>query len=521
VSFDQVNDGGERMSYEMDRRRFLGVAGGAGLALALSGISAAPAIAAPRFPASPFTLGVASGDPEAGGVVLWTRLAPEPLAADGAGGMPAAVVPVDWEVAEDERFTRIVRRGTEPAMPELGHSVHVEVEGLRPAAHYFYRFRAGTEISPVGRTRTAPDPRRRTEALTFALASCQAWAGGRYAAYRTMAQEDLDLVVHVGDYTYEGRDTETLGDFRLIHSRYKTSPDLQAAHAAFPFVLTFDDHEIENNWAAGVSQPDGEASNEPARFAALRAAAFQAYYENLPLRRTSRPRDGAIQLFRRISYGDLATFHVLDTRQYRDPQLNPAFPGGALDPRTADPARTFTGAEQERWLFDGLDRSQARWNVLAQQTIMAHFDYDNGPGVSVNHDQWDGYAAARQRVLDFVGRRRPSNPVVITGDWHSSWVNDLNATPTDLSTPVVATEFVGTSISSGCGWAGAVAAAVPHNPQVKFFDGSRRGYVRCSVTPQQWRSDYRVVASAADTAAPATTLTSWVVADGTPGAVPA
>ncbi|WP_308282872.1 alkaline phosphatase D family protein [Pseudonocardia nigra] len=478
-------------------------------------------MAAPRFGTNPFTLGVASGDPAPDGVVLWTRLAPDPLATDGSAGMPPRVVPVHWEVAEDEAFGRIVRRGTEPAMPELGHSVHAEVHGLRPSADYFYRFRAGAEISPVGRTSTAPDPRRRTDAVTFALASCQSWAGGRYAAYRTMAQEDLDLVVHVGDYVYEGRDTETLANFRRIHAQYKTSPDLQAAHAAFPFVVTFDDHEIENNWAGGVSQPDGEASNEPARFAALRAAAFQAYYEHLPLRRIARPQGASIRLHRRVGYGDLATFHVLDTRQYRDPQLDPGFPSAPLHPASADPARTFTGTEQERWLFDGLDRSAARWNVLAQQTIMAHFDYDTGPGVAVNHDQWDGYAAARQRVLDFVAQRRPSNPVVVTSDWHSSWVNDLTAVATDPTSAVVATEFVGTSISSGCGWADEVAAAVPHNPQVKFFDGARRGYVRCEVTPQEWRSDYRVVASAADTAAPATTLTSWVVADGRPGAVPA
>lgn len=508
------------MAHGIDRRGFLGVSG-AGLALALTGFSAAPAAAMPRFASTPFALGVASGDPYPDGVVLWTRLAPDPLAADGSGGMPPQVVPVLWEVAEDEAFTRVVARGNERATPELGHSVHAEVTGLRPSADYFYRFRTGEEISPTGRTRTAPDPRLATAGMSFALASCQSWVGGRYAAYRTMAEEDLDLVVHVGDYIYEGRDTETLADFRVLHGRYKTSPDLQAAHAAFPFVLTFDDHEIENNWAGPVSQPDNEASNDPARFAALRAAAFQAYYENLPLRRLSRPEGTSIRLFRRIGYGDLATFHVLDTRQFRDPQLDPGFPGAPLNARAGDPSRTFTGAEQERWLFDGLDGSDARWNVLAQQTIMSFFDYDNGAGVAVNHDQWDGYAASRQRVLDHIRTSGTANPVVLSGDWHSAWVNDLNAAPTDLTSPVVATEFVGTSISSGCGWAGAVAAAVPSNPQVKYFDGSKRGYLRCTVTPQEWRSDYRVVASAADTTAPATTATSWVVADGRPGAVPA
>lgn len=507
----------------LDRRRFLGVGGAAGaaLALTLSGFSTAPAVGRPRFAANPFALGVASGDPEPRGVVLWTRLAPDPLAVDGAAGMPPVRVPVRWEVAEDEAFRRVVRRGVEQAPPELGHSVHAEVAGLHPSRTYFYRFAAGDEISPVGRTRTAPEHHGGPGALAFALASCQSWAGGRYASYRTMAEEDLDLVVHVGDYIYEKRETETLADFRRIHAQYKTSPDLQAAHAAFPFVVTFDDHEIENNWAAGVSQPDDEASNAPERFATLRAAAYQAYYEHLPLRRQARPRGASIQLFRRLRYGDLAEFNVLDTRQYRDDQVSEAFPGGPLQGAALDPGRTLTGDAQQRWLFEGLDRSRARWNVLAQQTIMAHFDYDPGPGISVNHDQWDGYDGSRRRFLEFLAVRRPSNPIVLTGDWHSSWVNDLTRDPFDPASELLATEFVGTSISSGAGWAEAVAAAVPANPQVKFFDGTRRGYVRCRVTPEQWRSDYRVVASATDTTSPATTLTSWVVEPGRPGAQPA
>ena len=189
--------------------------------------------------------------------MLWTRLAPDPLAPDGAGGMPPYQLPVTWQVARDPQFRRVVRAGTVRATPELGHSVHAEVSGLEPGRDHWYRFRAGDQVSPVGRARTAPPPSQTGGSIAFALASCQAWAGGRFASYRTMAEEDLDLVVHVGDYTYEGRDDETLAQFRVNHAKYKTSPDLQAAHAAFPFVVTFDDHEIENNWAAGVSQPDG------------------------------------------------------------------------------------------------------------------------------------------------------------------------------------------------------------------------------------------------------------------------
>lgn len=505
----------------LSRRGFLAVtsAAGATFAAATAGLSTAPTWAAPRFTAYPFSLGIASGDPLPDGVVLWTRLAPDPLAADGLGGMPPYQLPVTWQVATDPQFTDVVRTGRERATPELGHSVHAEVSGLRAGRDYFYRFRAGDEVSPVGRTRTAPAPGRRADQITFALASCQSWTGGRFAAYRAMAQEDLDLVVHVGDYTYEGRDDETLVDFRRNHAKYKTSVDLQAAHAAFPFVVTFDDHEIENNWAGNISQPDNEASNDPVRFTALRASSFQAYYEFLPLRRPQRPSGAEIRLHRRLDYGRLASFHVLDTRQYRSDQLTEAFPGGPQSPGVDDPARTFLGDEQERWLFRGLSRSASRWNVIAQQTIMAEVDYDGGAGVSVNHDQWDGYAASRDRLMSLLSRQRPSNPVVLSGDWHSAWVNDLRADFARPETEVLATEFVSTSISSGCGWAAAVKAARPNNPHVKYLNPDLRGYTRCTLTPEQWIADHRVVASAADTTAPAVTDSSWVVEDGRPGAV--
>lgn len=507
-------------SSPVSRRGFLALGGGVAATAALLGVSKAPAWANPRFPADPFTLGVASGDPTPDGFVLWTRLAPEPLAADGAGGMPPYQLPVTWQVATDARFRDVVRAGSEQATPELAHSVHPEVSGLEAGREYYYRFRAGHEVSPTGRVRTAPAAGSSPASLSFALASCQSWVGGRYAAYRTMAEEDLDLVVHVGDYVYERRGDESLADFRANHSRYKTSPDLQAAHASAAFVLTFDDHEVENNWAADVSQPDNEASNEASRFRQLRANAFQAYYENLPLRRPQRPNGPDVRMHRRLDYGTLASFHVLDTRQYRSDQLTEAFPGGPRDPRVNDPARTLMGDEQERWLFDGLAASDARWNVLAQQTILAAVDYDGGPGVSVNHDQWDGYAVSRNRLTGFLQQARPSNPVVLSGDWHSAWVNDVHAVD-GAEGEVVATEFVGTSISSGCGWAAAVTAARPNNPHVKYLNPDLRGYTRCTVTPSQWRSDYRVVTSAADTTAPATTDSSWVVESGRPGALPA
>ncbi|WP_249423890.1 alkaline phosphatase D family protein [Nocardioides coralli] len=484
------------------------------------GFSSAPAWADPTFTTDPFTLGVASGDPTPEGVVLWTRLAPEPMAPDGSGGMPQRTVRVGWQVAADPDFRRVVASGRVTATPELGHSVHPEVDDLEPGRDYWYRFRVGSHLSPVGHTRTAPEPAS-LRTVTFALASCQALpANGRYAAYHAMAQEDLDLVVHVGDYIYERRDDETLAQFRVNHARHKLSPDLQAAHAAFPFAVTFDDHEIENNWADDISQPDNEPSNERSRFTQLRANAFQAYYEHLPLRRPQRPQGPDMLLHRRLRYGALADFHVLDTRQYRSDQLAEAFPAGPQDPRVTDPSRTLPGGEQERWLFEGLHRSRTRWNFVAQQTIMAQVDYDNGPGISVNHDQWDGYVASRDRFLRFVERRRPSNPVVLSGDWHSAWVNDLRLDFSRPETEVLATELVGTSISSGCGWADAVKGARPNNPHVKYLNPDRRGYTRVTADADRARADYRVVPTASDVSLPATTDASWVIEDGRAGAQP-
>jgi phosphodiesterase/alkaline phosphatase D-like protein len=497
----------------LSRREFVGISGmsAAALLLGTGALSSNRALAKPFFADAPFKLGVASGDPLPDGVVLWTRLAPEPLAEDGSGGLPQETYGVRYEVAEDENFKRIVKRGAAEATPELGHSVHPEVRGLRPGREYYYRFKAGPEVSPVGRTKTAPDPGSSPDRLAFALASCQSWAGGPYSPYRNMAEEDLDLVVHVGDYIYERGNTRTLADFRYLHSLYKTSPDLRAAHAAFPFIATFDDHEVDNNWAGDVPQ------DSTPNFLELRANSFQAYYENLPLRVRSRPEGADILLYRKLTFGDLVEFNVLDTRQYRSDQVEGSFIA-PRDPDAFDPSLTMTGEEQERWLFENLESSTARWNVLAQQTIVAQYDYDTGEEVSINHDQWDGYVAARDELLGFIQRRRPSNPVVISGDWHSSWVNDLKANFDDPDSETVATEFVGTSISSGCGWRDRVEAALEENPHVKFFDGNHRGYVRCVLTPDRWTTDFRAVQSVTPSESPIGTLASFYVASGEPGA---
>jgi len=490
------------------RRRFLKVVG-AGAGLAALGQWRRLPIATAEVDAAPFTLGVASGDPAHNSVVLWTRLAPDPLA---GGGMPPDPVSVRWEVACNEAFTNIAHRGHALATPELAHSVHVEVKGLPPDRWYWYRFDVDGQESRVGRTRTLPPPGAKSERLRFAFASCQAWAGGPYPAYRDMAEQDLDFVVHLGDYIYETA-AGSLEEFRRLHSLYKTSPDLRAAHARFPFITTWDDHEVQNNYAADVA--GGAGDGRP--FLERRANGYQAYYEHLPLRDAERPQGPDALLHQRFAFGRLAEFSVLDTRQYRSDQ---ACGDGRREPceDAFDPARTMTGPEQERWLLDGLGRSKARWNVIAQQTIMAAFDYDIGPEEIVNLDQWDGYPAARDRILGFVRERRPSNPVVLSGDWHSHWVNDLKADFDDPGSETLATEFAGTSIASGIGWDDDVREGLPANPHVRFYEGGYRGYVLCDVTRDRWESELRIVTDPRDGAAPAYTLAAFEVTDGQPGA---
>ncbi|MFN9152985.1 MAG: alkaline phosphatase D family protein, partial [bacterium] len=266
--------------------------------------------AQPVFARYPFSLGIASGDPLPDGVVIWTRLAPEPLA---GGGMPRMAVEVGWEVAEDPGFARIAQRGTALARPELGHSVHVEVGGLQPGRPYHYRFRVGREVSPVGRTRTAPAPDAALARLRFVNAGCQHYEHGFFTAWRHIAEEsDLDFVFHYGDYIYEyrargnqpggspavrqhlGEEIHTIDEYRNRYALYRLDPDLAAAHAAHPFLVSFDDHEVDNNWAGEISEEDGSArfpvAVPPEVFALRKQIAFQAWYEMMPLRRAQLPR---------------------------------------------------------------------------------------------------------------------------------------------------------------------------------------------------------------------------------------
>ena len=517
----------ERLLTARLKRRGLLIGAGVMTGFALASQWSRRAIAQPKFSAYPFSLGVASGDPLPDSVVLWTRLAPDPL---NGGGMPQQNVPVQWQIAANESMTQIVRVGTAMATPELAHSVHVDVRGLEPARWYWYQFKVGNEVSPIGRTRTAPAPGAHLEQLTFAFCSCQKWDDGYYSAYRRIAEEDLDLVFFLGDYIYENginatggvrnvllpeqfrEETVTLERYRLQYALYKTDPDLQKAHALFPFVVTWDDHEVDNDYTGAISQ-----DNDPVEaFLRRRAAAYQAFYEHLPLRQFSLPQGPNMLLYRRLTFGDLAEFSVLDTRQYRSDQ--PCSDGET--PRcdaALDPSKTMTGAEQERWLLDGLNRSQSRWNAIAQQVLMAELDHRIGPGEIFWNDSWDGYPLARNRILDYIANQRIANPVVITGDWHSTFVNDLKLNFKDPNSPTVATEFVVTAISTGGdnnGYDDYYDPIIPENPHIKVFDGDRRGYFRVSLNHKRWQTDLRIVESVSRPDAPVDTLASFVVENG-------
>ena len=457
-------------------------------------------------------------------MVLWTRLALDPLAV--GGGMPAETVRLTWEIAEDERFAKVRGRDTVDTGPDRGHSVHVEVDGLRPGRVYWYRFRVGTWESPIGRTKTAPKASADVDRLRLGFVSCQSFEQGYFTAHRHLAQEELDVVLHLGDYIYEyataanpirvvaGAETTTLEGYRQRYAQYKTDPDLQAVHAAFPFIVTWDDHEVENDYADDHSN-DGEPV-EP--FLRRRAAAYQAYYEHMPLRAERRPRGPDMPLYRALPYGRLVDLAVLDTRQYRTPQPCGNRTGPLCEGAFA-PDATILGEQQRRWLFERLDRSPARWHVLAQQVMMSPLDLAAGPPEEFSMDKWTAYQPDARALFEFLATRKPSNPIVLTGDIHSSWACDLTAKPHDPASPVVGSEFVGTSVTSGRDGADISPrnqTVLAENPHVRFHNG-QRGYVRCAITRDRWQTDYRVVPFVSRPGASVETRASMVVENGRPG----
>ena len=491
------------------------------LALAASAIALPGCAGSARGPDVPrFELGIASGHPGPAGMVLWTRLTGPDL---------PDRVNVRWELARDERFTDIAARGIEVAVAADAHSVHAEPADLAPGRRYWYRFEALGQRSAVGRTRTAPAADAATT-LRFAIASCQRWDHGHYAAWRHMAGEDLDLVMFLGDYIYEyasppgavraheGLLTRTLEQYRARYAQYKRDPALQAAHAAFPWLLVWDDHEVDNDYANLQSQ------SLESDFASRRAAAYQAYWEHMPFPKASRPRGPDMRIVGRHDWGRLARIHALDDRQYRDPQACPRPGRGGSNtvklkdcPALLDPKRSLLGDAQERWLADGWDLRRP-WNLLAQQTLMARFSWGAPGDGPYWTDGWDGYAPSRNRLLQTVRDRKVPGVVVLGGDVHAHYVADLKADYDDERSPVVASEFCGTSITSKGLAQERIAAALPHNPHLRYARGDQRGYVAFELDERTLRARLMAVTQPDDPTSAVGVAARFAVEAGRPGA---
>lgn len=477
----------------------------------------------PRLAGSPFTLGVASGDPLADRVILWTRLAPEPSSADG--GMPDQPVDVTWVIATDPDLRKVVRRGVVTADPASVHALHVDVDGLEPATDYHYRFAVGDERSAVGRTRTLPAPGDRTRRLRLASANCQWFESGYYAAHRHLSGEDLDVVLFLGDYIYEApggnpprgslprHSTVTLDDYRLRYASYKVDPDLQACHARFPFMAMWDDHEVENDYAGDTLQTGARGEEVRAR----KAAAYRAFYEHLPVR-LAPPTGPDVRLHRAVTFGDLARLSVLDERQYADPPPCRDRPGEAIldmgdcADRTSDADRRLLGREQEKWFARVTAPDDVAWNLVGNPVLLAGIDAATRPGRARYYlETWDGYPAARRRFLEQLSTIR--NPVVLTGDYHAGFVNDVHLDPEDHDTPVVATELLSPPISSAL-FADDVR---PRNPHIRYMVAGH-GYSVVTVEPGRVTTQYKILDNVQDVRSRIRVDSTWRVEAGRPEA---
>jgi alkaline phosphatase D len=517
----------ERALARLSRRELLKIAWLLGVGAVARPVTTRGYQGTPLFNAYPFSLGVASGDPLPGGIVLWTRLAPQPLE---GGGMPMVGVPVQWEIARDSGFRSIAQKGEALARPELAHSVHVEVTGLEPGREYWYRFRAGNESSQVGRTKTAPPEGADVDRLHFAVCGCSHYETGFFTGYRRIAEEQFDFVFHTGDYIYESRadggrndrrvrqhtgdEIYSIIDYRNRYALYKSDPDLIAAHRSAPFVMTWDDHEVENNYAG-----DADENGTPAAvFLLRRAAAYQAYYEHMPLRAAQWPTGSHMRIYRRLRFGNLIDMSVLDTRQWRSDQA--CGDGLRNCPAALDPARTMLGAEQEKWLFDNLADAKARWTVVGQQVFSFARDFVNvDPNARFSMDVWDGYVAARQRLYSRLKETRAANPIVLSGDVHVHFGADLKMDFTDPRSETVATEFTNTSLSAsgdGTDVAGNWEQIKRANPHIRYH-AARRGYIACTATPSTMRADFKILDKVTVADAPVRVGGSLVVEAGRPG----
>ena len=548
----------------LDRRSFIAL-GAAATGAVL--VPATPALAGRSVRASGpvFTLGVASGDPLPDSVILWTRLAPQPLELDG--GMGETTESVEWEIASDDAFRNVVARGTEEATPVYGHSVHVDVKGLTPDSWYYYRFKHGSEISPVGRTRTTPEFGASMSRLVVGQTSCANWQSGYYQLYADLAAQEPDYWLALGDYMYEygnkgylrptqtkptrsipwEGETHTIWQYRRQYGLYRGAQELQDLHAAAPYSVIWDDHEVDNNFTASKSGGDGQ--KDRVKFYKRRAAGFQAFWENHAIRiPTPDPRPKRMKIYREVTWGTLATFLMLDGRQYRSDQPGDNTPNdfGKWVKGMVDPRATMLGPKQEAWLGDRLADSTSKWTFMAQQTVVSDINGSVGLGVPVdglyNYDSWDGYWAARDRLASAITQGQVRNPVILTGDFHCNLAFDVLAEwpdPQDFGSmaeciaatqtwdkPAIAAEFAAGAISSPTffGEGGIVAAAGPptlaKTPWAEYGELLGNGYVLHEITPEADRANFRVCQAnyRASTAEGKPRLDKTVVvADGVPG----
>jgi len=484
--------------------------------------------ATPRVTSEPFSLGVASGYPTPTSMVLWTRIAPSPLEPDG--GMAPEVFPVKWEVATDSAMKAVVRSGTAFASPEWAHSLHVEPQGLESGRDYWYRFTIGDAQSAIGRTRTATAKGTKLDRLRLAVVSCQQYEHGYFNAYRHMLDDNLDLITHVGDYIYEVSwgakgvrshgtpEAYTLDDYRARYALYKTDPDLSAAHAAYPWVVTWDDHEVNNDYADDISQEN----DDPDLFLARRAAAYRAYYEHMPLPARMIPVGPKMRLHSHYSYGDLLSITLLDGRQYRSPEACPRPGFAGSNNVTQDCAelelesRTMLGSRQEAWLGGILKSDNRAWNLLAQGTVMSYIDEDPSANKRFWTDAWNGYPAARARLMNFLSSAKIPNPVVLSGDIHAFIASGLHQTAADLESPVVASEFVTTSVSAQALPQSTLSAWQAANPNLLVATSEYRGYTRLDITPARLQADLIAMDSVKTPKSGRKTLHSFAVESGRP-----
>lgn len=498
-------------------------------ALLPSSLLAAGNAKKPRFTAYPFSLGVASGYPRADRVTLWTRLAPQPLRADG--GMWADMVDVRWQIANDERFGDIVQQGVVRATPELAHSARITVKGLPPDRWYFYRFISGDAESRIGRTRTTPAADAMPDRFRMAIGSCQHFEQAWFSAHRHAVAENLDLMLFLGDYIYEsnwgddlvrshvGSEAATLPAYRIRHAQYKTDVDLQNSHASIPWAFTWDDHEVDNDYVGAQSE-----HLDPA-FLARRAGAYQAFYEHQPMPLDMRPFGADMRIYTTLDIGRLARIYLIDDRQYRSPQPCPTdYKGGGSNdvspnacPAVTDPMQSMLGMTQENWLDDAFSVSQAQWNLIAQQTMFSRFDAAPGADRMVWTDGWDAYPASRNRLLASLKKHQAQNPIILGGDIHASAIANVHADAEDMKSPIVAAEFCGTSVGSQ-GWVPEkFNARLPENPHVIYGDTTKRGYLRFDFNQRRCAADLRVLENEKQIDTAVRTAASFIVEDGKAG----